>query len=157
RDLSLELSVRYQFAPPIYTQANNVVNFDPSLYDPAQAVQMNPNGTIVPNSGYRFDGLVRAGDGVPSDQTNRAPLVPGTDYARIATGAPRGLYNGQHLFMPRVSAAWAPFGSSKTSIRAGFGTFYDRPQGNIIYSSLNLPPFTQIVQFENGNLSNPSG
>src|SRR5262249_1573765 len=88
---------------------------------------------------------------------NRAPLVPGSDFSRIATGAPRGLYNGQHLFMPRVSAAWSPFGSNKTSIRTGFGTFYDRPQGNIIYSSLNLPPFTQIVQYENGNLANPSG
>jgi hypothetical protein len=53
--------------------------------------------------------------------------------------------------------AWSPFGSSKTSIRAGFGTFYDRPQGNIVYSSLNLPPFTQISQYENGNLANPSG
>jgi hypothetical protein len=149
--------VRYQFAPPIYTQANNVVNFDPSRYDPAKAVQMNPNGTIVANSGYRFNGLIRAGDGVPADQTNRAPLVPGADYANIPSGAPRGLYNGEHLFMPRLSAAWAPFGSNKTSIRAGFGTFYDRPQGNIIYSSLNLPPFTQNVQFENGNLANPSG
>jgi hypothetical protein len=156
-DLSLELGVRYQFAPPIYTQANNVVNFDPSLYDPAAAVRMNTNGTIVPNTGNRFDGLIRAGGGVPDDQTGRAPLVPGADYAAIPTGAPRGLYDGQHLFMPRLSMAWAPFGSSKTSIRTGFGTFYDRPQGNIIYSSLNLPPFTQIVQYENGNLANPSG
>ena len=34
-NLSVELGVRYQYAPPIYTQGNNVVNFDPALYDPA--------------------------------------------------------------------------------------------------------------------------
>ena len=154
-NLSLELGVRYQFAPPIYTQGNNVVNFDPSRYDPTKAVVMNPNGTIVPNSGYRFNGLIRAGDGVPDDQTGQVPLVAGADYAAIPTGAPRGLSDGQHLFMPRLSAAWSL--NNKTVVRTGFGTFYDRPQGNIIYSSLNLPPFTQIVQYENGNLANPSG
>ena len=31
--LSLELGARYQFEVPIYTRANNVVNFDPRLYD----------------------------------------------------------------------------------------------------------------------------
>ena len=38
RKLSLELGMRYQFGQPIYTQANNLANFDPSRYDPAQAV-----------------------------------------------------------------------------------------------------------------------
>jgi hypothetical protein len=156
-NLSFELGVRYQYAPPIYTEGNNIVNFDPSLYDPAQAVLMNANGTIVPNSGYRFNGLIRGGDSIPSDQQGRISLLTGGDYDRIPSGAPRGLYDGQHLFMPRLSMAWTPFGSSKTAVRAGFGVFYDRPQGNIIFSSLNLPPFTQNVQYENGNLANPSG
>jgi hypothetical protein len=155
--LSLELGLRYQFAPPIYTQGNNVVNFDPALFNPSQAVVMNPNGTIVPNSGYRFNGLIRAGDGIPEDQVGRVNIITGGDFDRIPTGAPRGLYEGQHLFMPRLSFAWAPTGDGRTSVRGGFGLFYDRPEGNIIYSSLNLPPFTQLSQYENGNIANPSG
>ncbi len=155
--LSLELGVRYQFAPPIYSQQNNLVNFDPSLYDPAQAVRMNNNGTIVANSGYRFNGLVRAGDGIPEDQTGRVDLVTGGDFDQIPTGAPRGLYDGQHLFMPRFSGAYSIGDDGRTSVRGGIGLFYDRPQGNIIFSSVNLPPILQISQYENGNLGNPSG
>jgi hypothetical protein len=155
-NLSLELGVRYQFAPPIYTQGNNIVNFDPGLYDPALAVRMNPNGTIVPNSGYRFAGLIRAADGIPGDQTGRVNLITGGDFDRIPTGAPRGLYDAEHLLMPRLSFAWSPTSDGRTAVRGGYGLFYDRPQGNVVFSSLNLPPFTQISQFENGNLSNPS-
>lgn len=155
--LSLELGGRYQFAPPIYSQQNNLVNFDPSLYDPSAAVRMNPNGTIVAGSGYRFTGLIRGGDGVPDDQTGRVDLVTGGDFDRIPTGAPRGLYEGQHLFMPRVSFAYTPTSDGRTAIRGGFGMFYDRPQGNIIFSNVNIPPVLQISQFENGNLGNVSG
>jgi hypothetical protein len=156
-NLSLELGLRYQYAPPIYTQGNNIVNFDPDLYNASQAVRMNSNGTIVPNSGFRFNGLIRAGDGIPSDQTERVNLITGGDFDRIPTGAPRGLYEGEHLVMPRVSFAWSPTADGRTAVRGGFGLFYDRPEGNVVFSSLNLPPFTEISQFENGNLANPSG
>jgi hypothetical protein len=155
--LSVEVGARYQFAPPIYSQQNNLVNFDPNLYDPAQAVEMNNNGTIVPDSGYRFNGLIRAGDGIPDDQTGRVDLVTGGDFDRIPTGAPRGLYDGEHLFMPRLSFAYTPTTDGRTSIRGGFGVFYDRPQGNIIFSNVNLPPILQISQYENGNLASISG
>src|SRR5262245_17054699 len=38
RKLSLEIGVRYAHGTPTYTQANNIVNFDPRLYDPSKAV-----------------------------------------------------------------------------------------------------------------------
>jgi hypothetical protein len=156
-NLSVELGVRYQYAPPIYTQANNVVNFDPALYDPAQAVRMNTNGTIVAGSGNRFNGLIVGGDGIPDDEAGRVNVITGGDFDRIPSGAERGLYAGEHLVMPRLSFAWTPDASGRTSVRGGLGVFYDRPEGNIIYSSLNIPPFTQISQYENGNLASPSG
>ncbi|HEY3823710.1 MAG TPA: carboxypeptidase regulatory-like domain-containing protein [Bryobacteraceae bacterium] len=32
--------------------------------------------------------------------------------------------NATHLFAPRVGLAWDPFGNGRTSVRAGFGTYY---------------------------------
>ncbi len=37
-NLSIEAGVRYEYSTPTYTQGNNLVNFDPSRYDPSQAV-----------------------------------------------------------------------------------------------------------------------
>ena len=152
--LSLEVGLRYQYGLPIYTQANNIVNFDPSLYNPAQAVTVNPNGTIVAGSGNRFNGLIRAGDGVPAKELARVRNGNSAEVLSVPAGAPRGLYDPDHVFMPRFGFAWSPGNDNKTAIRGGLGMFFDRPEGNLIFSQVNIPPFLNSTTFENGNIAN---
>ena len=151
RRLSLEYGVRWQLISPFYTQGNNLSNFNESVYNPAAAVTVLPTGKIVPTSGNPYNGLVRAGDGVPTDQLKRVPNINTAIFPLIPAGAPRGFYNMNGAFGPRFGFAYAA--DEKTSIRGGVGLFYYRPQGNLIFSQLNLPPFLQNTQFDTGNLA----
>ena len=153
-NLSLEMGLRYEYQEPIYTQGNNITNFVPELYDPSQAMVLNPNGSVASLGSNRYTGLIRAGSGIPDDQQNRVTLDPAAA-ALIPTGAPRGLYKTAHLFMPRVSGAYTL--REAWVIRGGIGLFYDKPEGNVIFSQTNLPPFVPSVSVENGNLANPLG
>jgi hypothetical protein len=155
RKLSFEFGLRYEYVQPMYTQGNNMANFDPSLYNFSQAVTMTTAGTLVPGSGNAYNGLIVAGNGVPSGQVGR---VPGSDTAffkSFPTGAQRGLYNSYNTFAPRLGFAYGF--TPKTVVRGGFGMFYNRPEGNVTFSQVNVPPILAITEFDNGNLANPGG
>src|SRR4051812_37215018 len=151
-NLSVEAGLRYELASPTYTMQNNIANFDPALYDPKAAAVLNSAGTIVNAGTNRYTGLITAADGVNPDFNDRVTVDP-TARTLIPTGAPRGLYDTHQLWMPRVSAAYTL--NDLTVLRGGVGVFYDKPEGNVIFSQVNLPPFVPSVAVENANLANP--
>ncbi len=162
RNLSLEMGVRYTWHQPMYTQANNMASFDPALYDPSRAVTVNRNGTLVPGSGDPYNGMVRAGGGVPQDELFRVATGNSPLALAVPADAPRGFYDDRHLLAPRFSFAWTPTGNAEMAVRGGVGLFYDRPEGNLLFGGanngpLNNPPYNLSAQYENGNLSAPGG
>ena len=90
RNLSIEYGARFYHYTPTYTQANNMTNFDPARYDPTQAVTILPNGNIdLTKAGNRFNGLIRAGSGIPSDERGRVSISDAA-LATVPAGAPGG-------------------------------------------------------------------
>ena len=175
RRLSLEFGLRVDYTIPIYTQANNAVNFDPSLYTTIPGLTIStgniPSAPIssglvfdcpptfaTPGAcnpgpaggGYVVNGLVRPG-GVPADQLGRVPNGNSPFVLAVPAGAQRGFYKPEVTPSPRVGIAFTPFGDN-TVIRAGAGLYFDRPEGNIIFGQTGIVPFLQQVNFLSGNI-----
>lgn len=147
--LSLQLGLRYDALPHAYEKNNLIGNFNPSHYLPGQAPVFD-NGL----NGNSSDGNLNPTG--PGFQTvNGAQFyLNGVDIAG-APGVPPGLTNNDYkTLQPRVGFSEDIFGNGKTVLRGGFGTFFERLQGNDIYNAATAAPFVNTPGASNVYLSN---
>jgi hypothetical protein len=88
-------------------------------------------GTVIPGSGNVANGVRQAGDGIADTSYVWPKLVVG----------------------PRFGMAYDLTGSQTFVFRAGGGLFYDRPDGNTVFSIPGNPPISTAQDLRNGQLS----
>ena len=89
-------------------------------------------GQIVPNTGDAINGIIVAGDGIA-----------------------KGNYEWPTIgYAPRFGVAYDLTGAQKFILRGGAGLFFDRPNGNSVFSQVGNPPFSTSTTVRYSQLQN---
>ncbi len=106
-----------------------------------------PNLTLTLGLRYEYSSPKRDTEGrtfsiIPGDQSVRFPNAPLGLVFPGDPGAPSGVnFPDKTNFAPRIGFAWDPWKDGKTSIRGGFGIFYDILKGEDNLQFNGAPPF----------------
>ena len=110
------------------------------------------------NPGNPYNGLVLGGSGFPSTAQGRVPQAGDPTVQALFHNLPKGAANTDwDTWAPRAGFAYHLTGHQSTVLRGGLGVFYERIEGNFIFSAVNNPPFIQQEMIYNGNVENPTG
>jgi hypothetical protein len=102
----------------------------------------------------RYDRLQSLNGITTRAQSTRFPLAPPGILFAGDPGVPRGLApNDMNNFAPRFGFAWDVFGNGKTSVRGGYGFYYDSIKADSV-SQENAPWAGGYLAF-NGRIENP--
>jgi hypothetical protein len=159
-------SQRIQFNQDTVSQRGGVLNFAnlenfllgtmvsadvalPGLVDPIRGYRQSMFGFFVQDD-YRFHSNLTFNLGLryefittPTEVNGKISNLRNVSDAKVTVGDPWHDNPSLKNFAPRIGVAWDPFKNGKTSVRAGFGLFFDEilPKYYFFSGSLN-PPFT---------------
>jgi hypothetical protein len=159
QNLTVTYGLRYTVNVPYHAIWNNMIVFDPSLYNPANAVTVDPQTGLItgtPTVQQRYNGMVIPGSGFPTSAIGRVP--------EATSGAYNGLFRGStnHYsdiqwgdVAPRLGVAYQL--NDKTVIRVGGGRFFTRlGVSDSIFLGGN-PPFQPNASVSFGSVDSPGG
>src|SRR5579884_2177355 len=139
RRLTLTAGLRFFYMPFPHAQRGYMDDFDPVVFNPANAPIVSPTGILTPTPTYNpANGIIFNGEnGIPINISNKHNIYVG----------------------PVAGFAWDIWGNGRSSLRGGFGITYNRnggmgaacSQGCLSY------PVLQQVNLINANFPNPVG
>ncbi|MGH9430515.1 MAG: carboxypeptidase regulatory-like domain-containing protein [Terriglobia bacterium] len=130
--LTVNYGLRWELTTPLADRYNRIETFHPGQATTVYPCRLSPTDPLTAKLG-----TTACRPGTPGGFVFPTGIVYPGD-----SGVPRGLSDTYYkAFAPRMGLAWAPHGSTKTSIRAAYGIFYN-PIEQLVYKQFNgAPPF----------------
>ncbi len=156
--LTINYGVRYTVIVPYSALWRNMAVFDPTLYNPATAVSVNPltdQVVLGPNSD-RYDGMAIPGNGFTSSAKGRFPESTSGQYDYLFRGGKYPSYYSNIQWgqiQPRLGIAYQM--TPKLVLRSGGGEYFTRlGVSDSIFLGGN-PPFQPTANVSFGSADNP--
>jgi hypothetical protein len=141
--LSLQIGLRYDALPHAWERQNYLANFVQGDYQGNALPVWDASGAIDPTSPTLYTFL-----GIPS-------YINGMELAGVSHVQPGVVNNDYNTIQPRVGFSEDLSGNGKTVLRGGFGTFYERLQGNDIFGVATSAPFDPSLGIGDPYFSTP--
>ena len=166
--LTLDYGMRFVNQQPQYDQFGQESNFFPGKWKASDAQVLYiagcSNGAIVCTGNFRNamdprTGTILTAVGAANTQAAIGTPIPGTGNPlngifQAGNGIAKTNYTWPKLVAaPRFGFAYDLTGRSNWVIRGGGGLFYDRPDGNTVFSTPGNPPIATTKDLRNGLLS----
>jgi outer membrane receptor protein involved in Fe transport len=85
----------------------------------------------------------------PGRQSVVRPAAPAGLLFPGDAGVPRGtIATDSNNFAPRFGFAYDLTGNGRTSLRGGYGIYYDAAPGLAVFQNINVPPFNRFIQID---------